>query len=101
MKNKINYEENLNMAIQKINYQFDHIQNLYKFVGGDILKLILFNPRSVPATAWAQSLSHIYLQIKFSHLHDAPGCLEVTQDSLEVEKNKLVFTGFCAIVIEV
>lgn len=38
MKNKLNFKDSLNIAMSKINYEMDHLQNKFRFGGGDILK---------------------------------------------------------------
>lgn len=49
-----------------------------------------------PALQWAQSPTMLFLDIKFSHRLDAPGCLEVKDPLVTITENKLTFTGTCA-----
>ena len=49
-----------------------------------------------PAYQWAQSPSMLYLDVKFSHRLDSPGCLEVVNPNVLITENKLVFTANCA-----
>ena len=44
---------------------------------------------------WAQSLNHTYILIKFGHRFDAPGCLEVNNEEVIINKNKLTFKAYC------
>ena len=44
---------------------------------------------------WAQSLDNIYLLIKFGHRHDAPGCLEIKNKEIYINKNILTFKAYC------
>ncbi len=44
---------------------------------------------------WAQSLSNVYLMIKFGHRHDAPGCLEIKGEEITIHSNIFVFKGYC------
>jgi len=47
-----------------------------------------------PVFQWIQSHSHLYLQIKFAHRHDAPGCLEVKNERVEFKENGFYFSAF-------
>lgn len=47
-----------------------------------------------PVFQWIQSQSNIFLQIKFAHRHDAPGCLEVKNEKIEFTENGFYFTAF-------
>ena len=49
-----------------------------------------------PAYQWAQSPSMVYLDIKFSHRLDSPGCLEVANPDVSITDSKLTFTANCA-----
>jgi len=49
-----------------------------------------------PAYQWAQSPSTLYLDIKFSHRLDSPGCLEVANPQVTLTDTKLSFIGNCA-----
>jgi len=47
-----------------------------------------------PVFQWIQSKTHVFLQIKFAHRHDAPGCLEVKNDRIEFKNNGFYFSAF-------
>ena len=49
-----------------------------------------------PAYQWAQSPEMVYLDVKFSHRLDAPGCLEVKTPAVSISEHKITFTGSCA-----
>jgi hypothetical protein len=42
-------------------------------------------------------MTHIYIQIKFAHRHDSPGCLEIKNQSVEIYKNMVYFKGYCVL----
>jgi hypothetical protein len=46
-----------------------------------------------PVIKWAQNNTHILLNIKLSHRHDAPGCLDVTNESLVFKDNQVNYTA--------
>lgn len=48
-----------------------------------------------PSFRWAQSLSHIYLDIKFSHRMDAAGCIEVYDKVIDIKENSVDFAAKC------
>lgn len=50
-----------------------------------------------PAFQWTQSMTNIYIQIKFAHRHDSPGCLEIKNQSIEIYKNMFYFKGYCVL----
>ena len=76
LKNSIN-------NIKKILQKFDDKLNLKEFIVVS------------PAILWAQSMDHIFIKIKFSHRHDAPGCIELTNEKLNMTHNYLSFDATC------
>jgi small-conductance mechanosensitive channel len=42
-------------------------------------------------------MTHVYIQIKFAHRHDSPGCLEVKNETVDIHKNLVVFTAYCVL----
>lgn len=42
-----------------------------------------------PAFRWAQSLSHIFIEVKFAHRFDSPGSIEILQPDVEFEEKSL------------
>jgi hypothetical protein len=50
-----------------------------------------------PAFRWAQSATNVYLDVKFSHRFDSPGCNDITDEGVEFEDDKLKLTGSCTI----
>jgi hypothetical protein len=48
-----------------------------------------------PAFMWSQSLKEVFIQIKLAHRHDSPGCLELKNQEIKVETNKVFFRGYC------
>lgn len=68
--NNIKFKEDLRSAINNIEAQLDDIANKFSFNEEDFQKV-------VPSLRWAQSLNNVFIQIKFSHRLDTPGCTEV------------------------
>jgi soluble cytochrome b562 len=51
--------------------------------------------RVIPAYQWAQSPDRVFIDVKFAHRLDSPGCLEVTSESITLEEDRLKFSGLC------
>lgn len=49
-----------------------------------------------PALQWAQSPDKVYIDVKFSHRLDSPGCLEITEPSTDIQETQLSFLGKCS-----
>jgi len=49
-----------------------------------------------PAFQWAQSPSFVFLDVKFSHRLDSPGCLELKDMQVSISDKKLEFSGLCS-----
>lgn len=43
-----------------------------------------------PVFKWAQSLSKIFIKVKFAHRWDSPGCLDIWNLNFEIKKNQTV-----------
>ena len=50
-----------------------------------------------PAFKWAQSLDDIFLEIKFAHRHDSPGCLEIKDMNVDIKNDSVKFEGYCVL----
>lgn len=50
-----------------------------------------------PAFQWAQNQEYLFLQIKYAHRFDAPGCIEAKNENILIEENgnSFIFTAFC------
>lgn len=45
---------------------------------------------------WAQSPLKVFIEVKFAHRFDSPGCLEVQDSKVTFEANRVQFTGVCS-----
>ena len=50
-----------------------------------------------PAFRWAQSGNEIFMEVKFSHRMDSPGCNEIHDSNVEFSERGLIVTGNCSI----
>jgi hypothetical protein len=89
-KRGIKFRESLNSAMTHIERRIEELHNRYRFDDEDYQVVS-------PAFQWAQSLDTIFLQIKFAHRHDSPGCLEVKNHVLDLQREKIIFKAYCVI----
>jgi len=86
----IKFRETLSNSINSIEKQLTEIYNKYKYKKNDYQRVL-------PAVQWAQNMSDIFLEVKFSHRHDSPGCLEVDNLNINIKKNKLYLSAECVL----
>ena len=84
----IKFRETLANSINSIEKELKEIYNKYKYKKEEYQKVI-------PAVQWAQNMTHIFLEIKFSHRHDSPGCLEVNNLYINITNNSLLLNAEC------
>lgn len=48
-----------------------------------------------PTVSWAQDLRKVYIEVKFAHRFDAPGCANHTDVQIAVDQEKLSLTVLC------
>jgi hypothetical protein len=87
-KQGIKYRETLNLAIDNIQKNLEVLHNKFKFDDSEFREVS-------PAFQWAQSKEDIFIQIKFAHRHDSPGCLEVKNENIDINGNIVIFTAYC------
>jgi hypothetical protein len=78
------------MSINTLKKALDDIHNKHRF--DQIQYQTVF-----PAFQWAQSLNEIFLEIKFAHRHDSPGCLEIKDLSVKFGSNSVDLIGYCVL----
>ena len=86
----IRFRETLSNAINSIEKELNEIYNKYKFKKEEYQKVI-------PAVQWAQNMTYIFLEVKFSHRHDSPGCLEVNNLNINITNNTLLLNAECVL----
>lgn len=89
-KRNLKFRESLSVAINNLQKKLEDLHNKFRFDESDFQIV-------APAFQWAQSMNHLYLEIKFAHRHDSPGCLEVKNESVEIFKNLIVFKAYCVL----
>ena len=89
-KKGIQYRENLSLSINTMKKQLDEIHNKHRFEVKEYQTIS-------PAFKWAQSLEDIFIEIKFAHRHDSPGCLEIKDMNIDIKNDSVSFVGFCVL----
>ena len=89
-KRKIEYRKDLSKSISHIKKELEEVNIKYRFQRVTYKNIF-------PASQWAQSLDNIYIEIKFAHRHDSPGCLEVEDKKIDLKEDSLSFTGTCSL----
>lgn len=87
-KRNIKFRDQLKIATSAVSQKVKDIYSMFRFDESDYVN-------ASPAFQWAQNLENIFLQIKYAHRFDSPGCLEVKKENIEIKGNVLEFTAFC------
>ena len=86
--NGIPYRETLSLSISNIELKLNTLFNKYRFTETDYQKVI-------PSFQWAQNLQNIFIEVKFAHRHDSPGCLEFSKMNININNKNLSLEAFC------
>ena len=89
-KKGIQYRENLALSINTMKKQLDEIHNKHRFEEKEYQTIS-------PAFKWAQSLEDIFIEIKYAHRYDSPGCLEIKDMNIDIKNDSVSFVGFCVL----
>ena len=89
-KKGVQYRENLSLSINTMKKELDEINNKHRFEVKEYQTIS-------PAFKWAQSLEDIFIEIKYAHRHDSPGCLEIKDMNIDIKNDSVSFVGFCVL----
>ena len=89
-KRRIDYRKDLAKSISNIKKELEDVNIKYRFQKRTYKNIF-------PASQWAQSLDNIFIEIKFAHRHDSPGCLEVEDKKIDLKEDSLSFSGTCSL----
>ena len=84
------YKENLEISLNTMLTQINDVYNKHKYSSSDYQEVF-------PASQWAQSLDEIFIEIKFAHRHDSPGCLEIKDMKVELSEKSVKLIGYCVL----
>ena len=86
----LQYKENLEISLNTMFTQINDVYNKHKYSENDYQEVF-------PASKWAQSLDEIFIEIKFAHRHDSPGCLEMKNLKVELKDKSVKLVGYCVL----
>ena len=86
----LQYKENLEISLNTMFTQINDVHNKHKYTQNDYQDVF-------PASKWAQSLDEIFIEIKFAHRHDSPGCLEMKNLNVEIKEKSVKLVGYCVL----
>ena len=89
-KKGVDYRENLSVSINTMKKALDEINNKHRFEKKQYQTVY-------PAFRWAQSLEDIFIEIKFAHRFDSPGCLEIKDMNVDIKNDSVTFEGYCVL----
>ncbi|OMJ95998.1 hypothetical protein SteCoe_372 [Stentor coeruleus] len=78
---------------QVIDYLSQQKKQLTKII--NLLDVPVESQNVPPSFRWAQSTTHIYIDVKFSHRIDAAGCVDIHNFSQKVSEKHLSVEGQC------
>ena len=84
----IKYKENVEISLNTILTQINDVYNKHKYSESDYQKI-------VPASRWAQNMDEVFIEIKFAHRYDSPGCLEMKNLKIELKERSVKLVGYC------
>ena len=84
------YKENLEISLNTMLTQINDVYNKHKYTSQDYQEVF-------PASKWAQSLDEIFIEIKFAHRHDSPGCLEMKDLKVDIKEKSVSLIGYCVL----
>lgn len=44
---------------------------------------------------WAQSLNHVFVEVRYAHRHDAPGCSRSEDEQVRILEDRIELSVFC------
>lgn len=84
----IKYNSKLKESINKISQKLKEIYSKFRF---DENEYVLGSP----AFQWAQNIENVFIEIKYAHRFDSPGCLEVKKENLTFNFTEISFSAYC------
>jgi len=86
----IEYKENLEISLNTILTQINDVYNKHKYSETQYQTVF-------PASKWAQSMDEVFIEVKFAHRHDSPGCLEMKNLKVELKERSVKLIGYCVL----
>lgn len=89
-KHGIQYKENLEISTNTLMTQINDVYNKHKYSESEYQDVF-------PASRWAQNMDEVFIEVKFAHRHDSPGCLEMKNLKVELKEKNIKLIGYCVL----
>ena len=89
-KRRISFRQTLQSSINRISSTLDSIVLKHRYEQ-------IHYQTIYPAFQWAQSRNNIFIEIKFAHRHDSPGCLDMKNYTTTIQSHYIKFEGYCVL----
>ena len=89
-KRRVSFRQPLQSSINRISSTLDAIVLKHRYEQ-------IHYQTIYPAFQWAQSLNNIFIEIKFAHRHDSPGCLDMKNYTTNIQSHSIRFEGYCVL----
>jgi hypothetical protein len=86
----VEYKENLEISLNTVLTQINDVYNKHKYSETQYQTVF-------PASKWAQSMDEVFIEVKFAHRHDSPGCLEMKNLKVELKERSVKLIGYCVL----
>ena len=86
----VEYKENLEISLNTILTQINDVYNKHKYSETQYQSVF-------PASKWAQSMDEVFIEVKFAHRHDSPGCLEMKNLKVDLKERSVKLIGYCVL----
>ena len=86
----IQYKENLEISTNTLMTQINDVYNKHKYSESEYQDVF-------PASRWAQNMDEVFVEVKFAHRHDSPGCLEMKNLKVELKEKNIKLIGYCVL----
>ena len=86
----IEYKENLEISLNTVLTQINDVYNKHKYSESQYQTVF-------PASKWAQNMDEVFIEVKFAHRHDSPGCLEMKNLKVELKERSVKLVGYCVL----
>ena len=86
----VEYKENLEISLNTILTQINDVYNKHKYSETQYQTVF-------PASKWAQSMDEVFIEVKFAHRHDSPGCLKMKDLKVDIKEKSISLIGYCVL----
>lgn len=89
-KRRIKYKSYLTSSVNIMRKKLEEAHDKYR---NEVFKY----QTVYPAFQWAQSPDEVFIEVKFAHRHDSPGCLELDDLDVFIREKSVTLLGYCVL----